>query len=75
MKRKRPLRTFGPSESDDTAMTLAELKHATGEGDRGLRDKLAAGKFKGAYRTNGGTGEWRIPLRSLRNYQKSRAIA
>ncbi|SKA84747.1 hypothetical protein SAMN02745166_01055 [Prosthecobacter debontii] len=72
---KKPLRTFSPDESGDTAMTLAELRHATGESDRGLRDKLLKGRFKGAYRTNGGNGDWRIPLRSLRHYQKSNAIA
>lgn len=74
MKIKRPLRTFTADTPDNTALTLPELIHHTGEGDRGLRSKLKAGQFKGAYRTSGGTGEWRIPLHSLRKYQDNRSI-
>lgn len=55
-------------------LTIFELVDVTREGERSLRGKLKAGKFKGAYRTNGWRGPWRIPLRSVRAYQKSLSI-
>lgn len=70
----RQLRQFAPDASGDTALTLAELMNMTAEGKTGLKRKLLAGQFRGAYRTSGGTGEWRIPLRALRAYQKARSV-
>lgn len=74
MKLKRPIRKFPDSTEPSTPLTLRELGSMTGECDRGLRAKLKSGAFKGAYRTNGSAGEWRIPLRSLKAYQKARSI-
>lgn len=75
MKLKRPIRQFSETAELSTPLTLRELGSMTGECDRGLRAKLKSGAFKGAYRTNGSAGEWRIPLRSLQAYQKARSIS
>lgn len=69
----RPPRIITGNEPDTFALTLEELSLHIAEQPQPLRKKLAAGKFNGAYRTAGWKGDWRIPMRAVRSYQKAQS--
>lgn len=70
----RQPRAITGAEPDTFALTLDELALHIAEQPEPLRRKVKAGQFPGAYRTAGWKGDWRIPMKSVRAYQKGQAV-
>lgn len=68
MRVRRPTKTLTPDLPDYVAVPLQDAAPVLGFAVGTLRKKCATGQMPTAFKTSGGSGDWRVPFSTLRPY-------